>query len=69
MATRKPIVIDGEFTEVPTKAVLSDILGPEVDSVLTDDGIIDRAQFRNQLVPERFERQLGRVNKGGSARA
>jgi hypothetical protein len=67
MATRKPTIIDGEFTEVPTKATLGQILGPEVDCVLTDHGIIDRDQFRNQLVPERFERQIGRVNKGGSA--
>ncbi len=69
MATRKPIIIDGEYTEVAKTATLLDVVGPEVDSVLTDDGIIDRAQFRNQLVPERFDRQIGHVNKGGSARA
>jgi len=69
MATRKPIIIDGEYSEVPTTATLMDVVGPNVDSVLTDEGIIDRAQFRNQLVPERFDRQIGHVNKGGNADA
>jgi hypothetical protein len=66
MAKRqKPVVIDGIFTEVPIDARLSDVVGSEVESVSTDYGeVINRNQFRNVPVPDGFERNLQRVQKG-----
>lgn len=61
----KPVIIDGEWTEVPSDARLSEVVGSEVESVSTDSGqIISRSQFRNTPVPDGFERNLQRVQKG-----
>jgi hypothetical protein len=65
MAQRKPVIIDGEFRVVPDDALLSDVVGPEVESVSTLEGaIIPRDRFRHMPVPQGFERQLQRVQKG-----
>lgn len=65
MATRKPVVIDGEFTEVSSSAKLSDVVGPEVSSVSTSAGqVIPRAEFARWPVPDGFERNLTEQRKG-----
>jgi hypothetical protein len=64
MADNKPVIIDGEYQLVPANARLSDVVGPEVQSVLTYEGIIDRDDFDAVPLPDGFERQIGHVQKG-----
>ncbi len=65
MAQRRPIIIDGEFHEVPSSARLSDVTRPEVESVLTSDGrVISRADFGRWPAPDGFETNLTQQVKG-----
>ena len=66
MAKRKPIMIDGGIREVETDLTLADIVAPEVQSVVTKDGLIHRSEFTQVPIPEGFERNLSAINKGGS---
>jgi hypothetical protein len=65
MAKRKPVVIDGEVRDVNEGATLSEIVGPEVKSVVTSDGaLVDRSQFARVGIPDGFETNLSAINKG-----
>ena len=65
MAQRKPVIIDGEFTEVSSSALLSDVARPDVESVMTSDGrIINRSDFARYPVPAGFETNLTPQVKG-----
>ena len=65
MASRKPAVIDGVFTEVSSDARLKDVVSPEVESVMTTGGhIIPRSEFARHGVPDGFETNLTRQMKG-----
>ena len=65
MAQRKPIVIDGETRVVPDKSTLSDVLMPDVQSVVTHGGaLIPRAEFGRTPVPDGFETNLSGIDKG-----
>ncbi len=66
MAKRKPIMIDGEIREVETDLTLADIVAPEVQSVVTHNGLVPRSDFIRVAVPEGFETNLSAINKGGS---
>ena len=65
MANRKPVIIDGEFTEVSSDARLDEVVSPDVESVMTAGGhIIPRADFARRAVPDGFETNLTRQVKG-----
>lgn len=65
MAKPKPIIIDGEFTTVPSNAKLSDVVPPATSSVLTDNGkLIPRSEFATTPIPDGFETNLSAINKG-----
>ena len=65
MAQRKFSVIDSEFREVSPTARISDVVGPEVESVSTSDGrVIHRSDFARYPVPDGFERNLSQQVKG-----
>jgi hypothetical protein len=65
MAQRRPIIIDGEYSEVPSSARLLDVTPPNVQSVLTSDGqIISRADFARHPAPDGFETNLTPQVKG-----
>jgi hypothetical protein len=65
VAQRKPVIIDGEFTEVSPSARLSEVTRPDVKSVLTSEGrIIPRADFARWPVPDGFETNLTAQVKG-----
>jgi len=66
MAQRKPVVVDGEFTEVPVKATVADVVPRDVTSIFTPDGrLITRDDFARVPVPAGFETNLSPINKGG----
>jgi len=65
MANRKPILIDGEFTQVADLATLDQVVSPEVRSITTRDGtLVPRARFAQTRVPPGFDTNLSEVNKG-----
>jgi hypothetical protein len=65
MASRKPVVIDGEYRMVTSDARLSDVTSPDVQSVVTSDGqLIARGDFARWPVPEGFETNLTPQVKG-----
>jgi hypothetical protein len=64
MAKRKPIMIDGEIREVETDLTLADIVAPEVQSVVTHNGLIPRSEFKQVPIPEGFEQNLSGINRG-----
>ena len=65
MAKRKPIVIDGKVSRVDDKSTLVDVLPEDVRSVTTHGGeLIPREKFTSVPVPEGFDTNLSRINKG-----
>lgn len=65
MAKRKPVIIDGEYTEVASDAKLADVVLPEVQNVVTTGGhLIPRSEFARRGVPEGFETNLTQQVKG-----
>lgn len=63
MATRKPVLIDGDFVEVDTRATLDRVVSPAVRS--TRDGmLVPRERFAQTPVPAGFDTNLSEVNKG-----
>lgn len=65
MAKPKPIIIDGEYTTVPSNSKLVDVVSPTATSVLTDSGkLIHRSEFASTPIPDGFEQNLSAVNKG-----
>ena len=64
MAKRKPIIIDGEIREVETDLTLADTVSPDVLSVVTHDGLIQRSEFTKVPIPEGFEQNLSGINRG-----
>ncbi len=69
MAKRKPVVIDGEFREVPETSTLAGILPANVVSVVTGRGeLAPRGRFAQVPVPEWFQRNLSAINKGRAPR-
>ena len=67
MAQRKPIVIDDEIREVPTYAVIEDVVPKDVTSVVTHTGdLIPRERFSQVPVPSGFATNLAAINKGAN---
>ncbi len=65
MAKRRPIVIDGEVTEVPINATLSQILPPEVKSVTTSNGqLVNRRDFERTDIDPNLRLNYTEVVKG-----
>ena len=65
MAQRRSVIMDGEYRVVSSDARLSDIAPAHAQSVLTSDGqIIDRSAFAQYPVPDGFETNLTRQQKG-----
>ena len=51
MAQKKPLIVDGEFMEVKLDAKISDVVDPDVGSVITHDGmLIPRSEFTRVAV-------------------
>jgi len=66
-ATR-PVIIDGEFREVPAHGSLAGIMPDDVMSVRTDQGaLVTRDRFANTPIPDGFQANLSRINKGAAA--
>jgi len=64
MAKPKPVVIDGEFTQVTGKS-LADVVAPDIVSITTREGkLIPRDQFERTPIPDGFETNLSAINKG-----
>lgn len=67
MATRKPIIIDGEKVFVEADAKIADVVNPETQDIVTCDGkVIPRSVFRNTPVPDGMTQNLVRIEKGHS---
>jgi hypothetical protein len=64
MAKRKKTLIDGEIHIVDPDLKLADIVSPDVLSVVTPDGLIQRSEFTRVPIPEGFERNLSGINRG-----
>jgi hypothetical protein len=64
MAKRKKTIIDGEIHIVDPDLKLVDIVSPDVLSVVTPDGLIQRSEFTQVPIPEGFERNLSGINRG-----
>lgn len=64
MAKRKKALIDGKIHLVDTDLKLADIVYPDVLSVVTHDGLIQRSEFTKVPIPEGFEQNLSGINKG-----
>jgi hypothetical protein len=64
MAKRKKTLIDGEIHLVDPDLKLADIVSPEVLSVVTHDGLIQRSEFTKVPIPEGFEQNLSGINRG-----
>ena len=65
MAQRKPVIVDGEFTVVPAKATIADVVAHDIAAVVTPDGLITRDMFAKTPVPRGFETLLSPISKGG----
>lgn len=67
MATRKPVLIDGEFVQVGAHATLDKVVSPVVRSIITRDGtLVPRERFAQTPVPAGFDTNLSEVNKGAT---
>lgn len=65
MAKPKPVIIDGEYTSVPSSAKLVDVVSPLASSVVTNEGnLVPRSAFAETPVPEGFQTNLSGINKG-----
>ncbi len=61
----RPVVIDGEFREVPAHGSLASIMPVDVMSVRTDQGaLVTRDHFATTPIPDGFEANLSQINKG-----
>ncbi len=69
MASKKPLIINGEVQEVPSDAkTIADVTLPsDVTSVITRDGeIVPRSRFAQVPLPQGFDANLSQINKGGA---
>lgn len=70
MASKKPLVIDGELRNVSSDAkTIADVgLPSDVQSVITHDGqIVPRSRFAQVPLPQGFDANLSQINKGAVA--
>jgi hypothetical protein len=65
MAKQKPVLIDGKLRTVAEDARIIDVVPEEVKTVVTRGGeLISREDFARVPVPQGFETNLSRINKG-----